>query len=222
MDSGGAQFCNNASDPEHMNVCTDKTTVAFDTPCSTHSIVFACTYYSVFLWSNLVALKVGFLIRVISVISVVLRKTTLTISVSIGEPVLMESEKVRVVSLSKKEISKINRLKIRSSGFKYLKCFFIKEPFLSYRRFKTCPVKREPMHLRKISFHDSLRNPRRLTWAETFRYHKFSAWQRTILHHYSVGCLPRLENYQFSQARLIFFIYGNTMYVFSIYGSIIS
>ena len=28
---------------------------------------------------------------------------------------------------------------------------------------------------------------------------------------------PRLENYQFSQPRLIFLIYGNTMYVFSIY-----
>ena len=29
---------------------------------------------------------------------------------------------------------------------------------------------------------------------------------------------PRLENYQFSQPRWIFLIYGNTIYVFSIYG----
>ena len=43
--------------------------------------------------------------RVISVISVVLRDTTLTISVSKGE---LESEIVRVVSLSTTEISEIH------------------------------------------------------------------------------------------------------------------
>ena len=47
------------------------------------------------------------------VVSVVLRETTLTISVS---TVLIESNMVRVVSLSTREISEITRLKIRSSG----------------------------------------------------------------------------------------------------------
>ena len=40
-----------------------------------------------------------------------LRETTFTISVSTGEPVSVESEIVRVVSLSKTEISNITRLK---------------------------------------------------------------------------------------------------------------
>ena len=41
----------------------------------------------------------GFFYRVISIISVVLRETTLTISVSTGEPVSMESEIVKMISL---------------------------------------------------------------------------------------------------------------------------
>ena len=44
---------------------------------------------------------------VILVISIVLRETTLTISVSMGEVVSLESKTVRVVSLSKTDISKI-------------------------------------------------------------------------------------------------------------------
>ena len=58
--------------------------------------------------------------RVISVFSVVLKETTLTISVSTCEPVSMESEIVRVFPLSTTEISEITRLKIRSSGSGYL------------------------------------------------------------------------------------------------------
>ena len=58
--------------------------------------------------------------RALSVISVVLRETTLTVSVSTGEAVLMESEIVREVSLNTSEISEIIRLKIRSSGWGYL------------------------------------------------------------------------------------------------------
>ena len=56
--------------------------------------------------------EVDFLNRVISVISVVLRETTLTRSDSTGKPVSMEYEIVKVVS----EISEITRLKIRSSA----------------------------------------------------------------------------------------------------------
>ena len=56
--------------------------------------------------------EVDFLNRVISVISVVLRETTLTSSDSTGKPVSMEYEIVKVVS----EISEITRLKIRSSA----------------------------------------------------------------------------------------------------------
>ena len=61
-----------------------------------------------------------FLIRAISEISVVLSKTTLIISDSTGEPVSMESEIVRVDSLSATEISEITRFKIRSSWSRYL------------------------------------------------------------------------------------------------------
>ena len=50
-------------------------------------------------------LKIVFFNRVISVISVVVRKTTLTISDSTGEPVSMESEIARVVSLCTTGIS---------------------------------------------------------------------------------------------------------------------
>ena len=56
--------------------------------------------------------NIGFLNRVISVISVVLTETTLTISDSTGETVSMESDIVRVVSLSTTEISEVARLKI--------------------------------------------------------------------------------------------------------------
>ena len=59
-------------------------------------------------------------IKVISVISVVLRETTLSNSDSIGESASMESEIVRVVCLSATEIYDIRRLKIRSSGHRYL------------------------------------------------------------------------------------------------------
>ena len=58
--------------------------------------------------------------RIISVISVVLRETTLTISDLTSEPVSKESEIVRVVSLRTAEISEIIRLKIQSSGSEYL------------------------------------------------------------------------------------------------------
>ena len=60
--------------------------------------------------------KIGFLNRVIPVISVVLRETTLTISVSTVEPVSVESELIRGVSHSITEISELTRLKIKSSG----------------------------------------------------------------------------------------------------------
>ena len=71
--------------------------------------------YSISRAKGIRALKIGLLNRVISVISVVLGKTTVTFSV------LLESEIVRVVSRSTKEISKITRLRIRSSGSGYLK-----------------------------------------------------------------------------------------------------
>ena len=64
---------------------------------------------------GLPTLKIGIFNRFISFISVVLQETTLTISVSTGELVSMETEIVRVVSLSSTEISEITRLKIRSS-----------------------------------------------------------------------------------------------------------
>ena len=56
-----------------------------------------------------------------SVISVVIGETTLFISGSTGEPVSMEFDIVRVVSLSTMVISEITRLKIRFSGSLYLK-----------------------------------------------------------------------------------------------------
>ena len=45
-----------------------------------------------------------FLNRVVSIISIVIKETTLSILDSTGEPVSMESEIVRVVSLSKNPI----------------------------------------------------------------------------------------------------------------------
>ena len=54
--------------------------------------------------------------RNISVVSVVLRGKTLTISVSIDEPVSMESEIMSVVSLRTTEIPEITRLKIDLQG----------------------------------------------------------------------------------------------------------
>ena len=67
-------------------------------------------------------MKIFFFINlVISVISVVQRETTLTISILTAEPVSMESEKVRVVSLSTLQITEVPRVKIRSPGFGYLK-----------------------------------------------------------------------------------------------------
>ena len=53
------------------------------------------------------------------VISVVLREPTLSISELTVEPVSMESEIVRVVSLRTTGISKIKQLKIQSPGYKY-------------------------------------------------------------------------------------------------------
>ena len=53
--------------------------------------------------------------RVFSIISIELRETLLTVSVSTDKPVSIESERVRVVSLGTKEISEIMRLRIRSS-----------------------------------------------------------------------------------------------------------
>ena len=64
---------------------------------------------------------IGFVNLVISVIPVVLRKNTLTISDSTGEPVSMESEILRVIFFIKTEISERKRLKIRSSGSGYFK-----------------------------------------------------------------------------------------------------
>ena len=55
----------------------------------------------------------------IPVVSIELRETTLTSSDSTGDPVSMKSEIVRVVSLSKTEVSEITRLTIRSSGYRY-------------------------------------------------------------------------------------------------------
>ena len=69
------------------------------------------------LYKEIRTLKLGsvfFLNRGISLISVVLRETTRVNSVSTGEPVSMESEIVRVVSLSTTGISEITRLKVRS------------------------------------------------------------------------------------------------------------
>ena len=65
-----------------------------------------------------------FLNRLISVISVVLRENTLTISDSTGETVSMESEIMTVLSLSTTEIPEITRLKIRSSRCGYLNALF--------------------------------------------------------------------------------------------------
>ena len=57
-------------------------------------------------------LKIGFFFyRVILVISLVLRETTLTISDSTGETVSLQYEIVKVVSFSTTEISEITRLK---------------------------------------------------------------------------------------------------------------
>ena len=56
-------------------------------------------------------LKIGYINRVISVVSVLPRETSLTISVSTGEPVWMESKIVTVASLCTTEISEITRLK---------------------------------------------------------------------------------------------------------------
>ena len=66
---------------------------------------------------------IGFLNQVISDISVEPRETTLTICALTDEPVSMESEVVRVVSFSTKEISKIIRLDIQSSAYIYLNPF---------------------------------------------------------------------------------------------------
>ena len=57
---------------------------------------------------------------VISVISIVLRETLLTISVSTGEPLSIEFGIVTVVSLNTTEISEITRMKIRSPRSGYL------------------------------------------------------------------------------------------------------
>ena len=65
---------------------------------------------------GILTLKKGVLNRVVSVISAVPRETTLKISDSTGEPVRMQSELLRVISLTTTKISEITRLKIRSSG----------------------------------------------------------------------------------------------------------
>lgn len=39
--SAGTELCNDPDDTEHMNVCTDKTQLAFDDPCTGQSIVYA-------------------------------------------------------------------------------------------------------------------------------------------------------------------------------------
>ena len=64
-----------------------------------------------------------------SVISVILRETTLTISLSTGELVSMESEIVRVVSPSAMGISEMTRLKIRSSGSDTLNKIDLVDPY---------------------------------------------------------------------------------------------
>ena len=82
--------------------------------------------------------RFDFFNRVISLTSVVQRETTLTVSVSTGEPVTMESEIVRVVSLCTKEMSKITRLKksdiCRKEQFLFFPSMFlyhVKKVFLS-------------------------------------------------------------------------------------------
>ena len=82
--------------------------------------------------------------RVISVISVVQGETTLTISDSIVEPVSMESEIVRLVSLSTREIFEIAGLKSDLQGPDAL--------------------------MQKVSTQVSLRSQRRLTLVDTFCY----------------------------------------------------
>ena len=62
----------------------------------------------------------GFLNRVIAAISVALRETTLTISDSNDKTISLESETVKVVSLSTMEISEITWLQIRFLGSRYL------------------------------------------------------------------------------------------------------
>ena len=71
---------------------------------------------TVFTVKGIQTLKIGFVNRFISVISVVLGENTLAISFSTGEPDSMESEMVRVISLNTTGISEITRLKIRPSG----------------------------------------------------------------------------------------------------------
>ena len=61
-------------------------------------------------------LKIGFFYHVITDISVVLRETCLTISDSIETGPPIETDIVRVVSLSTTETSEITRFKNRSSG----------------------------------------------------------------------------------------------------------
>ena len=75
-------------------------------------------------------LKIDVFNCVTSVISVVLRETTLTISDLTGEPVTVEPGIERVVSLIATEISEITRLTIRYSGSEYLnhKTHFYKQP----------------------------------------------------------------------------------------------
>ena len=77
-------------------------------------IRMCCSFFKVFPQDR-------FLNGVIWIISVVLRGNDLIILDSIGEPVSMESELVRVISLGTTEISEITRLKIRSLGSEYLR-----------------------------------------------------------------------------------------------------
>ena len=58
--------------------------------------------------------------RVISDICVILREATITISDSTETESQVETDKVRVVSLTKTEITEIRRLKKTSSGSGYL------------------------------------------------------------------------------------------------------
>ena len=89
--------------------------------------------------------------HVISVsISIELRETTLTISVLTGEPVSMESEIVRVVSLITTEISETTPLKIQSSGTGYLKRNYIL--FMPTEACSSERVKKQLMTDRKTLF----------------------------------------------------------------------
>ena len=87
----------------HPLVACNSNTIVFSNISYTNSFDFSESFIP-FILLRYPDSEDWFLKSVISVISVVLRETTLTISDSTGETVLMEYEKVRVVYLSTAEI----------------------------------------------------------------------------------------------------------------------